>query len=335
MEKTRQMGGLGPTALVAGIAFVPALVLGASGAGSYSNSWAIAVVMIASGVLCTVAAAIALSVSLRLGFVENALVAAALTGSGALVLSHGLLSPGAIFDDTMTSFGASGQLSAVAVIPPLGYLALRRRQLDQSQSWRAMSVLVPAAAAVVAVSLLLASPFEPLKPKTFEVSVLVVVAVGVQVVVALHFAGLARRFADVYSQRLSMALLLNSAIPVFFYFGGPGSGAYWWAHGLCMVAVAVASLAIWRRAQDASVASHLVGTLLTTKPMQTLEVDIAPSVAARLRSISEHDDPRLLTALETGRALAGMQAEQNLGLETLLPIFRSTLESLEPQSAAT
>ena len=319
---------------VAGLAFAPALVLGSTGVGNYKNALVIAAIMIASGLLCTVAAAFALTVSIRLGFVENALVAAALTASGAFVLAHGLLSPGAFFDDRMRSFGASGQLSAVVVIPSLAYLLLRRRRLDESTSWRAMSIFMPIAGGALAVSLFFADVFEPLKPETVQVAALVVVAVGVQLAVAWHFADLAQRFGDRYSWLLSVALLLNSAVPIFFYFGGPGTGAYWWAHGLCMAGVAVASVAIWRKAQEASVASQLVGSVLTTKPMQTLRVDVAPSVARRLREITDPADPRLLVALDAGRTLAGLQHEQDLDPSTLLPIFRSTLESLETSSAS-
>jgi len=320
--------------MVAGVAFAPALVLGSTGVGSYTNAWVIAAVMIASGLLCTLAAAFALATSIRLGFEENALVAAALTASGALVLAHGLLSPGAFFDDSMQGFGASGQLSAVVVIPSLAYLVVRRRQLDDATTWRAVSLVMPIAGGALAASLFFIDVFEPLKPETFQVAALVVVAVGVQLAVAWHFADLARRFGDRYSLHLSVALLINSAVPIFFYFGGPGTGAYWWAHGLCMAGVAIASIAIWRKAQEASIASQLVGSVLTTKPMQALNVDVAPTVAQRLRDITDPADPRLRVALDAGRTLAGLQHEQDLDPATLLPIFRSTLETIETASSS-
>lgn len=318
---------------------MPAVVLGATGVGNYKNAWVIAVVMITSGLLCTVAAAYALTTSIRLGFEENALVAAALTASGLFVLAHGLLSPGAFFDDRMRAFGASGQLSAVMVVPPLAYLLFRRRRLDESMSWRAMSIFMPTAGVVLASSLLFffdRLPFFdgwPLKPETSQVAVLVAVTLVVNAGVVWHFADLARRFDDRYSRLLAAALLLNSAVPVFFYFGGPGTGAYWWAHGLCMAGVAVASVTIWMKAKDASVASQLVGSVLTAKPMQTLGVDVAPSVVRRLREISDPADPRLLVVLNAGRTLAGLQREQDLEPATILPIFRSTLDSLESSLA--
>ena len=135
-----------PFLLIGVLAFAPAVSLGLTGAGSFASPWLIASVMIASGVLCTVAASLALQASVRVGFVENALVAGALVSSGLFVLLHGVASPGAIFDATDSAkrvFGASGQLAAAVAIPPLAYLLLLTKRRDESNSWRMMSIGMP------------------------------------------------------------------------------------------------------------------------------------------------------------------------------------------------
>ena len=310
------------------IAFGPALALGSTGAGSFSSPWVIAGVMIGSGLLCTAAASIALRASVGVGFVDNALAAAALVTSGMMVLLHGILAPGAFFDDRTREFAGSGQLSAAVAIPPLAYLVLLKARRDQSNSWRVMSLGMPVVGLGLALVLLSSDRLQPLKPKSVGVTVLVVVAVLVHLAAAVHFTQLGRRFGDRYSQQMGLALVLSAAVPVFFYFGGAGSGAYWWAHGLCMSGVGFGAIAIWRKAQVASVTTQLVGSIVTTKLMQSIEVDLAPSVVAQLKEISDPLDPRLRVAMRAGEKLADLKDEQKLEAEVLLPIFHSTLESL-------
>ena len=325
-----------PFLFIGALAFTPAVVLGLTGAGSYASPWLIASVMIASGVLCTVAASLALQASVRVGFVENALVAGALVSSGLFVLLHGVVSPGAIFDATDSAkrvFGASGQLAAAVAIPPLAYLLLLTKRRDESNSWRMMSIGMPLVGVALGILLVAQDSLRALKPETIGVTILVVLAVGIQVAVALHFTQLARRFGDRYSQQMGLALLLNSGVPIFFYFGGPGSGAYWWAHGLCMAGVGFGAVAIWLKAREATVVSQLVGSIVTTKPMQSLGVDLSPAVVARLREIKDPLDPRLAVALRAGEKLADMKDDQKLEAEVLLPIFQTTLESLAGSAA--
>lgn len=331
MQPSAEINVRVPFFFIAALAFTPAVVLGLTGAGSYASPWLIAAVMIASGVLCTVAASIALQASVRVGFVENALVAGALVSSGLFVLLHGIASPGAIFDATDSAkrvFGASGQMAAAVAVPPLAYLLVLMRKRDESNSWRLMSLGMPFVAVVLGILLVVQEDLRALKPETVGVTTLVVAAVAVQIAVALHFTQLARRFGDRYSQQLGLALLLNSGVPIFFYFGGPGSGAYWWAHGLCMAGVGFGAIAIWFKAREASIVSQLVGSIVTTKPMQSLGVDLSPSVVARLREINDPADPRLGVALRAGEKLAELKDEQKLDPEVLLPIFQTTLESM-------
>jgi len=132
---------------------------------------------------------------------------------------------------------------------------------------------------------------------------------------------------------MGLALLLNAGVPIFFYFGGPGSGAYWWAHGLCMAGVGFGAVAIWLKAKEATVVSQLVGSIVTTKPMQSLGVDLSPAVISRLREINDPSDPRLAVALRAGEKLADMKDDQKLEAEVLLPIFQTTLESLTGSAA--
>ena len=319
-----------PFLFIGALAFTPAVLLGLTGAGSYASPWLIASVMIASGVLCTVAASLALQASVRVGFVENALVAGALVSSGLFVLLHGVVSPGAIFDATDSAkrvFGASGQLAAAVAIPPLAYLLLFTKRRDES------NIGMPLVGVALGILLVAQDSLRALKPETVGVTILVVLAVGIQVAVALHFTQLARRFGDRYSQQMGLALLLNSGVPIFFYFGGPGSGAYWWAHGLCMAGVGFGAVAIWLKAKEATVVSQLVGSIVTTKPMQSLGVDLSPAVVARLREIKDPLDPRLAVALRAGEKLADMKDDQKLEAEVLLPIFQTTLESLAGSAA--
>ena len=310
-------------------AFGPALALGLTGAGSASSPWVIATVMVASGVLCTAAAGASLVVSVRLRFTENALVAAAFTAAGLLVLAHGLFSPGAFFDGTGKEFGASGQLSALFCIPTLALLLATRDRLDRSSTWRTLSLLIVVAAAGTAITLFFTPFFTPFKPETASVALAAGVAIIVQLLAARHFAQLAARFDDHYSAALAAALTVNAAVPVFFYFGGPGSGAYWWAHGMCMIGVSLAAIAIWFKARQAQALSMLVGSVVTTKPMRELQVDIAPAVLRSLKSITDPGDPRLAVVYATGDDLAAMSVEQDLRPASVLPILKRALQAFE------
>lgn len=312
--------------------FVPAVLLGASSVGEFSNPWVIAGLFMASGLLCFLAAGWALIVSVRLDFVEISLVASAMTTSAIFVFVHGLFSPGAIFDNRVSEFAVSGQLSAVVAIPALTYMLLTRGRVEQSSAWRGVCIGIPIAGVLLAASIPRLEWLEPLTPKTLGVAILVLVALVVHVLASLHFLGLADRFRDGYSLQLSLALMVSAAVPIFFYFGGPGTGAYWWTHGLCMTGVTVASVAILRKAQEASISSQLVGSLITKKPVRMLDIDAAPSVLRHLQSIERPDDPRLRVAMRTAVTLTELQDRRELDSAAVLPLFRSALESL---SAAT
>ena len=321
---------------VVGLAsFGPALVLGFTGAGNFSSPWLIAAVMISSGLLCTAAAGVSLVMSVRLRFTQNALVAAAFTAAGLLVLTHGLFSPGAFFDDTGKEFGASGQLSALFCVPTLVLLLATRDRLDRSGVWRTISVLVVVAAAVAAVTLFFTPFFTPLKPEQFSTAVVVVVVVAVQLLAALHFSRLADRFDDRHSTLLAAALTLNAAVPVFFFFGGPGSGAYWWAHGMCSLGISLAAVATWRRSREVRTLSLLVGSVATTKPMQALQVETSPSVLQSLKAINDPSDPRLVAVVATGEDLAELAQERLLTPQTVLPILKKALTALDVKAEST
>lgn len=315
------------------LSFAPALVLGSTGAGSFSSPWTIAGVMIGSGLLCTVAAGIALRASLQVGFVENALVAGGLVASGLFVLLHGLVSPGALVNDRMREFAASGQLSAVVAIPALLYLVLAARRVERSAFWRLLSVGTPIMAVGLALLLLGYEGLIPLKPRTSEAVVLVGASLSVHLTAAIHFGRLAQRFGDRYSQHLGIGLVLSAGVPIFFYFGGPGSGAYWWAHGLCMAGVAVGSVAIWRKAHEASVATQLVGSILTSKPVRSLDVELSPSVIAHLKEIRDPTDPRLTVAIRASEKLAELKQDRKIEADVLIPIFHTTIESMSSSYA--
>ncbi|MFZ9018520.1 MAG: hypothetical protein ACO23O_16190, partial [Ilumatobacteraceae bacterium] len=250
MDTTRNASLVwGAVVLSAAVAFVPAFALGSSGAGSYQNASVLATVMTTSAALCSLGAAYALWLSWRNGFEENTLVAGAMFAGGMLVLAHGLLTPGALYgESSMKGFAASAQIGAIVVVPPLAYLLWGRGRVDRGSSWRTVaggtSLL---GVALFALLLVATDVVTPREPRTTGVVVLIVASIAVQLAAASHFADLAVKFRHSRSLGLALGLVFNSAVPVFFYFGGPGSAAYWWAHGMCVVGVGTAALAArWR-----------------------------------------------------------------------------------------
>ncbi|MCH1434917.1 MAG: hypothetical protein L7U56_04535, partial [Acidimicrobiales bacterium] len=97
----------------------------------------------------------------------------------------------------------------------------------------------------------------------------------------------------------------------------------------CMIGVSLAAIAIWFKARQAQVLSMLVGSVVTTKPMRELQVDIAPAVLRSLKSITDPSDPRLAVVYATGDDLAAMSVEQDLRPASVLPILKRALQAFE------
>lgn len=319
------------------VAFVPALVLGSSGVGSYQNATVIATVMTGSAFLCSLAAAYALWLSWANGFEENTLVAGAMFAGGMLVLAHGLLTPGALYgENSMKAFASSAQIGAVVVVPPLVYLLWGRGRIDRGAAWKPVSG-VTSVIGVALFALLLASTdaVTPLEPKTFAVLLVILVSVVVQLSAAAHFADLAVKFRHSRSLGLALGLVFNAAVPVFFYFGGPSTAAYWWAHGMCVVGVGTAAFAIWLRARETKVIGDVFAPMLAEKPMQHLQAYQSDRILKVLRELDDPNDPRVRQVLRSSRVLAEVAHAKDLDPATVLPMLRTLLSSIDQPVAAT
>ncbi|MGA1438971.1 MAG: hypothetical protein ACO4CU_04030 [Ilumatobacteraceae bacterium] len=337
MDKTRNASLVwGAVVLSAAVAFVPAFALGSSGAGSYQNASVLATVMTTSAALCSLGAAYALWLSWRNGFEENTLVAGAMFAGGMLVLAHGLLTPGAFYgESSMKGFAASAQIGAIVVVPPLAYLLWGRGRVDRGSSWRTVaggtSLLGVALFALLLVNTDVVTPREP---RTTGVVVLIVASIAVQLAAASHFADLAVKFRHSRSLGLALGLVFNSAVPVFFYFGGPGSAAYWWAHGMCVVGVGTAALAIWRRARETKAIGDVFAPMLAEKPMQHLQAYQSERIMKLLRDIDDPNDPRVRQVLRSSRLLAEVASAKDLDPATVLPMLRTLLSGLDQPTPA-
>jgi len=71
-----------------------------------------------------------------------------------------------------------------------------------------------------------------------------------------------------------------------------------------------------------------VGSILTSKPVRSLDVELSPSVIAHLKEIRDPTDPRLTVAIRASEKLAELKQDRKIEADVLIPIFHTTIESL-------
>jgi hypothetical protein len=216
------------------------------------------------------------------------------------------------------------------------YLLWGRGRLDRGAAWRVVAGLTSLVSiAIAAVLLVVTDLVSPLEARTTGALVLIGVSVVVQLAAAAHFADLAIKFRHSRSLGLSLGLVFNAAVPVFFYYGGAGSAAYWWAHGMCVVGVGTAAFAIWCRARETKVIGDVFAPMLAEKPLQHLQAYQSDRVMKVLRELDDPNDPRVRQVLRSSRVLAEVAVAKDLDPETVLPMLRTLLSGLDQPAPAT
>ena len=317
--------------IVAGLglfAFVPAIWLGWSQIGLYKNPGLVAFVMILSASACTSAAGYAFWLSYSNDYEENALVSSALFCASLMVLTHGLLIPG-VFYGPNPGVSVAGQLGGLAHLPGLGYLLWSRGRLRRGQQWRLVSVVTAGLSLFTSGLLLLANDvLKPLQKRSALTFTVLVIAVIIGVLAASHFADLARKFKQARLVGIAVGLIFSASIPVFFFFGGPYSSAYWWTHGICVVGTGLIAWMIWRQTSENVLITNIFASMLSEKPMQALEAYNSPRVMQILRTLDDPNDPRVTQALQSSRLLAEISQEKDVDPQTVLPTLKTMMESL-------
>jgi uncharacterized membrane protein YidH (DUF202 family) len=314
------------------VAFVPSIYLGSSQIGLYQKPSLIAVVMIASAIACAAAAGYALWLSLANSYEENSLVSAGLFSSSLMVLTHGLLTPNALYDMN-SGVAVAGQLSALAHLPAFLYLLLARGRVTRGQNWRFISLASAGFGLLVSVWLLISpDAITPMKPKMASTLIVIVIAIIVGLLAAAHFVDLAQKFRQGRSYGIGLGLIFTASVPVFFYFGGPYTAAYWWTHGMCIAGTGLAAWMIWRRASETEIIADVFASILTEKPLQALEVYNSPRIMQMLRALDDPNDPRVKQALQSSRLVAEVSHEKDLNPDVVLPTLKTMIESLESSS---
>ena len=319
-------------AIIALSVFIPSVYLGSSQVGKYTNATLIAVVRITSALACSTAAGYALWLSLKNGYEENSLIASGLLSGSLLVLTHGLLTPNALYGMN-SGVAVAGQLAALVHLPAFAYLLWGRGSLTRGRNWRIVSLANAGLSLLVSISLLLANNVvDPLKPKSTSTLIVITIAVIVGLLAAAHFVDLSRKFAQGRTFGIGTGLILTASVPVFFYFGGPYTAAYWWTHGLCIVGTGLAAGMIWLRSKDTQIIANVFASILTEKPMQALGVHNSPRIMELLKTLDDPSDPRVKQALQSTQLLAQVSQEQDLDPANALPTLKTMIESLEPAS---
>ncbi|MBT7351528.1 MAG: hypothetical protein HN811_03640 [Phycisphaerae bacterium] len=309
--------------------FVPSIYLGSSQIGLYQEPSLIAAVMITSGLACSAAAGYAWWLSFANGYEENSLVAAGLLSSSLLVMAHGLLTPNALYDMN-SGVAVAGQLSSLAYLPAFVYLVVSRGQITRGQNWRFISSASVGLGLLVSIWLLIApDALTPMKLKTTSTLIIIVIAIVVGLLTAAHFVDLAQKFRQGRSFGIGVGLIFTASGPVFFYFGGPYTAAYWWTHGMCIAGTGIAAWMIWRRTRETEIIADVFASMITEKPMQTLEVYNSPRIMQMLRALDDPNDPRVKQALQSSRLLAEVSQERGLDRNVVLPTLKTMIESLE------
>ena len=312
--------------------FIPSFYLGSSQVGLYKDPTLIAIVMITSALLCSTAAGYALWLSLKNSYEENSLIAAGLLSGSLLILTHGLLTPNALYGMN-SGVAVSGQLAALVHLPAFSYLLWSRGSLTRGRNWRIVSLANAGLSLLVSISLLLANDVvDPLKPRSTSTFIVIAIAITIGLLAAAHFVDLSRKFAQGRTFGIGIALIFTASVPVFFYFGGPYTAAYWWTHGLCIVGTGLASWMIWHRAKDTQIITNVFASILTEKPMQALGVYNSPIIIQQLKTLDDPNDPRVKQALQSSKLLAQVSQEENLDPRYALPTLKTMIESLESAS---